>query len=84
VAVKDKDRFVVQNQERGGWDVVKKDAVRASAHFETQADAIARAKEIVKKSLRGQGEVRIQGRSGKFRDSDSGSRNETRARDTKH
>jgi hypothetical protein len=78
------DRFVVQNQERGGWDVVKKDARRASAHFDTQAEAIARAKEIVKRSLRGQGEVRIQGRSGKFRESDSASRNGSHARSTKH
>lgn len=84
MAKNDNDRYVVQNKDRGGWDVVKEDHERASAHFDTQAEAIARAKEIVDTSGRGDGEVRIQGRDGKFRDSDSGSRNESRARDTKH
>ncbi len=78
------DRYAVQNEEPGGWDVVKEDHQRASAHFDTQAQAIARAKEIVENSGRGDGDVRIQGRNGKFRDSDSGSRNESPARDTKH
>ncbi len=86
MASNDNDRYVVQNEERGGWDVVKEDHQRASAHFDTQAQAqaIARAKEIVENSGRGDGDVRIQGRNGKFRDSDSGSRNESPARDTKH
>ncbi len=84
MAGNDNDRYVVQNEERGGWDVVKEDHQRASAHFDTQAQAIARAKEIVENSGRGEGDVRIQGRNGQFRDSDSGSRNESRVRDTKH
>lgn len=80
----DNDRYVVQNAERGGWDVVKEDHQRASSHHERQSDAIGRAKEIVENSGGGKGEVRVQGRDGKFRDSDSGSRNETPAKDTKH
>lgn len=79
----DHDRYVVQNEERGGWDVVKEDHERSSGHFDTQREAIGRAKEIVE-NLGGDGEVRIQGRDGKFRDSDSGSRNESPAHDTKH
>lgn len=84
MAKNDNDRYVVQNEERGGWDVVKENHERASAHFDTQAEAIARAKQIVENSGGGDGDVRIQGRDGRFRDSDSGSRNETTARDTKH
>jgi hypothetical protein len=42
---------------------------RVSAHEKTQADAERRAKEIV--ANMGGGEVRIQGRDRKFRDSDT-------------
>lgn len=84
VAGNDNDRYAVQNKERGGWDVVKENHKRASGHFDTQAEAIARAKQIVENSGRGDGDVRIQGRDGRLRDSDSGSSNESRARDTKH
>lgn len=44
-------------------------ASRASAHTETQADAIARAREIVRNS--GGGEVVIHGRGGQIRDADT-------------
>lgn len=81
MAKNDEDRYVVPNKRRGGWDVVKEDARRASGHFDTQAQAIARARQIVEKTGGGNGEVRIQGKDGKFRDSDSGSRNETNAKD---
>ncbi|WP_127473895.1 DUF2188 domain-containing protein [Microbacterium sulfonylureivorans] len=83
MANNDEDRYVVPNKERGGWDVVKEGHERASAHFDTQAEAIARAREIVENSGDGRGEVRIQGANGQFRDSDSGSKNETRAKDTR-
>lgn len=56
---------------------------RASGHFDTQAEAITRAREIVSKTGRGLGEVRVMGEDGKFRDSDSGSRNETPAKDSR-
>lgn len=81
MAKNDEDRYVVPNAERGGWDVKKENAERASAHFSTQAQAISRARQIVDNTGAGKGEVRIQGRSGKFRDSDSGRRNETRSPD---
>lgn len=61
-------RDVVPNPE-GGWDVKKPGSPRASAHLPTQADAIDRAREIVQNA--GGGEVRIHGRDGKIRDSDT-------------
>jgi uncharacterized protein DUF2188 len=42
---------------------------RASAHADTQKAAVDRAREIVRNS--GGGEVRIHGRDGKIRDSDT-------------
>ncbi len=44
-------------------------ANRASSHHNTQADAERRAKEIVRNA--GGGEVRIHGRDGRIRDSDT-------------
>lgn len=81
MAKNDEDRYVVPNDERGGWDVVKEDAKRASGHFDTQAQAVDRAREIVENTGGGRGDVRIQGADGKFRDAESGSRNETKAKD---
>ncbi len=81
MANNDEDRYVVQHD--GRWAVKKENAERASAVFDTQAEAIARAREIVDKTGRGRGDVRIQGEDGKFRDSDSGRRNETSAKDTR-
>ena len=78
----DEDRYVVPAP-NGGWDVVKKAHERASGHFETQAEAIERAREIVAKTGRGRGELRIMDEDGRFRDSDSGARNETDAKDTR-
>lgn len=62
------NRYVVRNP-GGGWDVKGPNAERASSHHDTQASAEARAKEIV--SNLGGGEVRIQGRDGRWRDSDT-------------
>jgi uncharacterized protein YdaT len=61
-------RHVVPNP-KGGWDVKKPGASRASAHTDTQKEGVARAKDIV--SNAGGGEVRIHGRDGKIRDSDT-------------
>jgi hypothetical protein len=79
----DNDRYVVGNDDRGGFDVVKEGHKRASDHLPTQKEAIARAKEITENL--GGGEVRIQGEDGKFRDSDTTkSGRESKTRDTKH
>lgn len=53
----------------GGWDVRAPGATRASAHERTQADAVNRARDIVHNA--GGGEVRIHGRDGRLRDSDT-------------
>lgn len=62
------DRDVVPNPD-GGWDVRKSGSSRASAHADTQEAAITRARQIVLNA--GGGEVRIHGRDGKIRDSDT-------------
>ncbi len=62
------DRHVTPNP-GGGWDVVAPGASRASAHRDTQAAAIDRGREIVQKA--GGGELRIHGRDGRIRDSDT-------------
>jgi hypothetical protein len=66
--VQENSRDVVPNPD-GGWDVVKPDGRRASSHHNTQADAIDRGREIVHNA--GGGELRIHGRDGKIRDSDT-------------
>lgn len=62
------NRHVVPNK-NGGWDVKKPGAGKASAHADTQKQATDRAREIVHNA--GGGEVRIHGRDGKIRDSDT-------------
>ena len=61
------DRNVVPNPE-GGWDVTG-GGERASAHTDTQARAIDRAKAIV--GDQGGGEVSISGRDGQIRAKDT-------------
>lgn len=65
---KPSDRHVVPNPE-GGWDVVAPGADRASAHRDTQAEAVDRAREIVGNA--GGGEVVIHRPNGQIRDSDT-------------
>jgi Uncharacterized protein conserved in bacteria (DUF2188) len=80
----DTDRYVVPNHERGGWDVVKEDHERASAHTRTRVEAIDRARDIVDNL--GGGEVRIADRHGRFNDSDTQRgphQRESKARDRK-
>lgn len=61
------NRYVVRND--GKWAVKKAGATRASSTHDTQAEAIDAARGIVRNA--GGGEVRIQDRSGRFRDSDT-------------
>ena len=65
---KPNDRYVARNP-HGRWEVKAAHAKRSSKHTQTQAEAIQHAKDIV--SNAGGGEVRIQGRDGRFRDSDT-------------
>lgn len=65
----DNDRYVQPNKERGGWDVVKELHKQASAHTETKAEAIDRAREIIKNL--GGGELRIKNERGQLIDSNT-------------
>lgn len=59
---------VVKNP-KGGWDAKKDHAKRSSFHSDTQGEAEKAAKGFSRNN--GGGEVRIQGRNGRFRDSDT-------------
>lgn len=61
------DRYVVKHPD--GWAVKGPKADRASGVRGTQAEAINQARGIVENL--GGGEVRIQGRNGRWRDSDT-------------
>lgn len=61
------DRFVVRHED--GWAVKKPGAERASSIHDTQQEAERSAKSTV--ANLGGGEVRIQGRDGQWRDSDT-------------
>jgi hypothetical protein len=62
------ERHVVPNPD-GGWDVVGPNAARASAHADTQGEAVDRARQIVHNS--GGGEIVIHRPDGSIRDSDT-------------
>ena len=62
------NRHVVPSA-RGGWDVKKPGSARASGHAATQSEAITAARAQVRKA--GGGEVRIHGKDGRIRDSDT-------------
>ncbi len=62
------NRHVVANP-KGGWDVKKPGSTRSGAHAQTQADAVDRARQIVRNN--GGGEVRIHGLDGRIRNSDT-------------
>jgi hypothetical protein len=62
------ERHVVSNPD-GGWNVVPPRAQRPSAHVDTQAEAIDRARQIVHNT--GGGEVVIHRPDGSIRDSDT-------------
>lgn len=76
------ERYVVNHPD--GWAVKKPGADRASAVFGTQREAEKRAKKIVRNL--GGGEVRIQGRDRRWRDSDTVPRGNdpNPPQDTKH
>jgi Uncharacterized protein conserved in bacteria (DUF2188) len=61
------ERFVVRHE--AGWAVKKAGAERASSIHDTQQEAERAAKNTV--ANLGGGEVRIQGRDGQWRDSDT-------------
>ena len=71
---------VVPNSNRGGWDVKRGGAERASAHADTKAEAEQIGREI----SRNQGtELVIHGKDGKIQRSDSHGNDPWPPRDTK-
>jgi len=62
------ERHVVPNP-KGGWDVKKPDAERASSHHDTKSDAEKRPNDILRND--GGGEAVIHGKDGKIQDSDT-------------
>ena len=62
------DYEVVPNP-NGGWNVIADRATRASSHHETQEAAYAEARRLARNG--GGGEVRIHGRDGKIRQSNT-------------
>jgi hypothetical protein len=60
---------VLKDKESGDWRIKKEGAERASEYADTQEEAEKIAKELSANS--GGGEVRIHGRDGKIRDSDT-------------
>lgn len=61
--------YHVSKNSKGGWKAQRASASRAAGHFPTQAEAEKAAKEFSHNS--GGGEVRIHGRDGRIRDSDT-------------
>jgi hypothetical protein len=57
------DRWVIPHD--GGWAVAKEDRERVSARFDTQAEAVARAREIIHNA--GGGELIVLGEDGQIR-----------------
>jgi hypothetical protein len=60
---------VSRNKDEGGWKVQREGAERVSSFAQTQGAAEKVAKQFAESS--GGGEVRIHGRDGKIRDSDT-------------
>ncbi len=61
--------YYVTKNKQGGWSAKREKAEKAAGKFKTQTEAEKAAKTYSANS--GGGEVRIQGRDGKFRDSDT-------------
>lgn len=55
--------------EGGGWNIHKPGASRASAHYDTQKEAIDRGRQILKND--GGGELTIHDQHGKIREKDT-------------
>ena len=53
----------------GGWTVINPAGQRSSGHFDTQAAATARARQILANN--GGGELRVAGRDGAIRNADT-------------
>jgi uncharacterized protein YdaT len=76
-----RDYHVVSNSDRGGWDVEREGAQRASSHHERKSDAMERARELAQKA----GVERVEHRKdGVIVDSDSYGNDPNPPKDRKH
>lgn len=62
------EHHVVPNPSRGGWDVKRNNAQRASIHTETKAEAVIAGREM---SQRAGSELVIHGKDGRIQQKDS-------------
>jgi hypothetical protein len=69
MATKSKTARYVRPSAEGGWDVIGEGHRRASAHAATEAEAIDRARDIVKNQ--GGGEIRVMNKYGKLVERDT-------------
>jgi Uncharacterized protein conserved in bacteria (DUF2188) len=61
-------RYVIPNG-KSGWDVVEEGHLRGTARAKTKAQAVARARDVVRRE--GGGEVLVMNRAGKITDAKS-------------
>ena len=59
----------VRPSPNGGWDVIKPGGRRSSGHFNTQSEAVSRARQILANN--GGGELRVASSSGEVRQADT-------------
>jgi uncharacterized protein YdaT len=76
-----RDYHVVPNSGRGGWDVKREGADRASEHFDRKSDAMERGRELAREHKT---ELVEHGRDGRIQDSDSYGRDPNPPKDQKH
>jgi len=76
-----RDYHVVPNKDRGGWDVKREGADRASGHFDRKSDAMDRGRDLARDQRT---ELVEHGRNGRIQDSDSYGRDPYPPKDNKH
>jgi len=76
-----RDYHVVPNKDRGGWDVKRERAERASGHFNRKPDAMERGRDLAREHNT---ELVEHGRDGRIQDSDSYGNDPNPPKDKKH
>jgi uncharacterized protein YdaT len=76
-----RDYHVVPNKDRGGWDVKREGAERASSHYDRKTDAMDRGRDLARTNRT---ELVEHGKDGRIQDSDSYGRDPFPPRDRKH
>lgn len=76
-----RDYHVIPNKDRGGWDVRREHAERASAHYDRKSDAMERGRDLAREHKT---ELVEHGRNGRIQDSDSYGNDPNPPRDGKH